>query len=266
MSGEGLHAGSFVPLLRTLFREAGLPTLNSYSSHSLRRGFATWANSNGWDLKMLMEYVGWKDVRSAMRYIDAADPFAQHRIESALTVMPPPAPTQPAIAEPAKTQSLADEITTSSTPQTHLSLHLVIERNSKFVRRMSKAHRWIEDFCHSLYEMRCVNRQTHAIRDRPAVCIRSRTGSGDRGNCSAKSILPQRCVTAWPRRCCTILSQTGIGADRARRLHRTDASPLAVPIRRPLCPARFMIPCRVARARLPAARRCIGRQESSMCP
>jgi hypothetical protein len=26
---------------------------------------------------MLMEYVGWKDVRSAMRYIDAADPFAQ---------------------------------------------------------------------------------------------------------------------------------------------------------------------------------------------
>ncbi|WP_232458863.1 IS256 family transposase [Burkholderia ubonensis] len=67
MSDEGLHAGSFVPLLRTLFRKAGLPTPNSYSSHSLRRGFATWANSNGWDLKMLMEYVGWKDVRSAIR-------------------------------------------------------------------------------------------------------------------------------------------------------------------------------------------------------
>ncbi|RQV01350.1 Tn3 family resolvase [Burkholderia cenocepacia] len=159
VSDEGLHAGSFVPLLRTLFREAGLPTPNSYSSHSLRRGFATWANSNGWDLKMLMEYVGWKDVRSAMRYIDSADPFAQHRIESALTMMPPPPPTQPAVAKPAKTQSLADEVTTSSTPQTHLSLHLVIERNSKFVRGMSKARRWIEDFCHSLYEMRCVNRQ-----------------------------------------------------------------------------------------------------------
>nr|WP_232435481.1 site-specific integrase [Burkholderia ubonensis] len=115
VSDEGLHAGSLVPLLRALFREAGLSTPNSYSSHSLRRGFATWANSNGWDLKMLMEYVGWKDVRSAMRYIDAADPFAQRRIESALTTMPPPAPTQPAIAEPAKTQSLADEVTTSST-------------------------------------------------------------------------------------------------------------------------------------------------------
>jgi integrase len=55
---EGLHAGSFVPLLRALFRAAGVPAPDSYSSHSLRRGFATWANSNQWDLKMLMEYVG----------------------------------------------------------------------------------------------------------------------------------------------------------------------------------------------------------------
>jgi hypothetical protein len=30
---------------------------------------------------MLMEYIGWKDARSAMRYVDSADPFAQHRIE-----------------------------------------------------------------------------------------------------------------------------------------------------------------------------------------
>ncbi|MGY6258608.1 site-specific integrase [Paraburkholderia caledonica] len=102
ISDEGLHAGSFVPLLRALFRAAGVPTPDSYSSHSLRRGFATWANSNQWDLKMLMEYVGWKDVRSAMRYIDAADPFAQHRIESALTAAPTPVSQQLAVAAPAK--------------------------------------------------------------------------------------------------------------------------------------------------------------------
>lgn len=84
LSGEGLHAGSFVPLLRSLFSAAGLPAPDSYSSHSLRRGFASWANSSGWDIKSLMAYVGWKDVRSAMRYIDAADPFAQHRIGTAL--------------------------------------------------------------------------------------------------------------------------------------------------------------------------------------
>ena len=103
ISDEVLHAGSFVPLLRALFRTAGVPAPDSYSSHSLRRGFATWANSNQWDLKMLMEYVGWKDVRSAMRYIDAADPFAQHRIESALTVAPTPVSQQLAVAAPAKT-------------------------------------------------------------------------------------------------------------------------------------------------------------------
>jgi len=61
---------------------------------------------------MLMEYVGWKDVRSAMRYIDAADPFAQHRIEqhrieSALTATatatPTPLSQQLAVVAPAKT-------------------------------------------------------------------------------------------------------------------------------------------------------------------
>jgi integrase len=102
ISDEVLRAGSFVPLLRALFRTAGVPAPDSYSSHSLRRGFATWANSNQWDLKMLMEYVGWKDVRSAMRYIDAADPFAQHRIESALTAAPMPVSQQLAVAAPAK--------------------------------------------------------------------------------------------------------------------------------------------------------------------
>uniref|UniRef100_UPI0026EDB602 tyrosine-type recombinase/integrase n=1 Tax=Pseudomonas aeruginosa TaxID=287 RepID=UPI0026EDB602 len=46
-----------------------------YTSHSLRRGFATWATANGWDIKALMTYVGWKDIKSAMRYIDPAISF-----------------------------------------------------------------------------------------------------------------------------------------------------------------------------------------------
>ncbi|MBS2132234.1 site-specific integrase (plasmid) [Burkholderia thailandensis] len=156
--GEGLHAGSFVPLLRALFRAAGVPTPDNYSSHSLRRGFATWANSSGWDLKMLMEYVGWKDVRSAMRYIDAADPFAQHRIESALASTS--APSLPASAAPTRTTTaLAVSAEASPKAETRLTLQLVIERNSKFVRGMAKARRWIEDFCLSGYAMHCLNRQ-----------------------------------------------------------------------------------------------------------
>lgn len=80
----GLHADSLVPLLRTMLADAGIPSAALYSGHSLRRGFATWATSNGWDLKTLMEYVGWKNVHSAMRYVESADPFARHRIESTL--------------------------------------------------------------------------------------------------------------------------------------------------------------------------------------
>lgn len=50
---------------------------DEYSGHSLRRGFANWANSSGWDIKTLMKYVGWKDVQSALRYAASADPFAK---------------------------------------------------------------------------------------------------------------------------------------------------------------------------------------------
>ena len=69
----GLHANSVIPLLRQALERAGIPA-EQYTSHSLRRGFATWAHHNGWDLKSLMNYVGWKDVKSAMRYVEAT-PF-----------------------------------------------------------------------------------------------------------------------------------------------------------------------------------------------
>ena len=79
-----LHENSFIPLLRRMFTDAGLESPERYSGHSLRRGFAGWANDNGWDVKALMEYVGWKDVHSAMRYIDARDSFSQLRVEASL--------------------------------------------------------------------------------------------------------------------------------------------------------------------------------------
>lgn len=84
----GLHINSLLKLMRNLFTRAGLDTPETFSSHSLRRGFAGWANANGWDVKTLMEYVGWKDVKSAMRYIDAADPFAGQHIKHDLLTPP----------------------------------------------------------------------------------------------------------------------------------------------------------------------------------
>jgi len=85
LASSPFHRSSVVPLLRRLFTRAGLASPETYSGHSLRRGFAGWANANGWDIKALMEYVGWKDVQSAMRYIDGGDPFAQARIEHGLS-------------------------------------------------------------------------------------------------------------------------------------------------------------------------------------
>lgn len=84
ISDGPLHPNSLIRLLRQLFTRAGVPAAGGYSSHSLRRGFAGWANANAWDVKALMEYVGWRDMRSAMRYIDGGDPFARQRIEAAL--------------------------------------------------------------------------------------------------------------------------------------------------------------------------------------
>ena len=49
-------------------------------------------------MKALMEYVGWRDVQSAMRYLDGRDPFARDRIEASL---PSPTAPAPAVALPA---------------------------------------------------------------------------------------------------------------------------------------------------------------------
>lgn len=73
LGDTGLHANSVIPLLRQALERAGIPA-GQYTSHSLRRGFANWAHRSGWDLKSLMSYVGWKDIKSAMRYIEAS-PF-----------------------------------------------------------------------------------------------------------------------------------------------------------------------------------------------
>lgn len=71
-----LNSASLIALLRKVFASAGLPA-SLYSSHSLRRGFATWATGNGWDIKALMAHVGWRDVKSALRYVDASASFGE---------------------------------------------------------------------------------------------------------------------------------------------------------------------------------------------
>lgn len=69
-SDKSITPGSIITLLRKLLEDANVENPDSYSSHSLRRGYANWASDSGWELKELMEYVGWKDIKSAMRYLD----------------------------------------------------------------------------------------------------------------------------------------------------------------------------------------------------
>ncbi|MBD1551205.1 site-specific integrase [Pseudomonas typographi] len=76
---QALHPYSVGGLLRRLLCEAGVAE-QGISSHSLRRGFAGWAASNGWDQKSLMSYVGWRDPVSALRYLDANSGLTDGRL------------------------------------------------------------------------------------------------------------------------------------------------------------------------------------------
>jgi len=83
LADSGINSNSLIPLLRRIFKQAGVPA-DLYSSHSMRRGFATWASANGWDIKGLMSYVGWKDVKSALRYVDASTSFGGMALRGAI--------------------------------------------------------------------------------------------------------------------------------------------------------------------------------------
>ena len=65
LSEAELTPSSIIPMLRKLLSQAGVADAEAFSSHSLRRGFAQWAGMSGWDLRELMNYVGWRDVKAA---------------------------------------------------------------------------------------------------------------------------------------------------------------------------------------------------------
>jgi len=96
VSNRCVSPKSVAPWLRGLFTAAGIDDAAVYSSHSLRRGFANWARSSGWDTQELMEYVGWRDVNSAMRYLDDSRQRTAQRFERGLASTPSPQTTSAA--------------------------------------------------------------------------------------------------------------------------------------------------------------------------
>jgi len=143
ISDKGMHSNSIIPLLRELMQKTGLSNTQSYSSHSLRRGFASWANANEWDLKSLMKYVGWKDTKSALRYIDTNSTSAKERIESALS-------------RETIQVDIPNEIThqnDESQTHTRLQLQLNISNMSKYTRGIKRTREKIEFHCLRTYQM-----------------------------------------------------------------------------------------------------------------
>ena len=151
VADESLHADSLIPLLRSLFAEAGVESPEEYSSHSLRRGFAGWARASGWDIKELMEYVGWKDVKSAMRYLDASDSSLQARFEQGLTAL------APAVPQPPPPLLLLTEQAEGTTTVAVLRVTLVLARFSKQSRGLARGHRMIEQTCFERFAMQRLN-------------------------------------------------------------------------------------------------------------
>lgn len=146
LAPTGLHPGSLIPLMREIFAAAGIEESGDYSSHSLRRGFAGWARASGWDVKDLMAYVGWKDIKSAMRYIDAVDSGLQARFEKGL-----PSITNAPAAESADSKSVVPA--SNATPSATIQVTLSLTRFSTASRGLSRAHRMIEQLCFERYAM-----------------------------------------------------------------------------------------------------------------
>jgi integrase len=99
ISDAQLAPPTIVPWLRGLLKAAGVDDTQAYSSHSLRRGFADWARVSGWDIRDLMEYVGWRDVSSALRYLDKRENLAdrfERGLEQQRTERPRPTADAPA--------------------------------------------------------------------------------------------------------------------------------------------------------------------------
>jgi len=72
ISEEPLHRSSVNRMMREYFEAAGLDA-KFYSSHSMRRGLANFLVAQKFTDKELMEWIGWSDYRSALRYQDSRE-------------------------------------------------------------------------------------------------------------------------------------------------------------------------------------------------
>ena len=157
ISGEGLHTNSLIPLLRNLLADAGVADSEGYSSHSMRRGFAGWARASGWDIKELMEYVGWRDVKSAMRYLDVSGATLQARFEEGLAALGPGDQSVSPSMDASTEQPMVPCLPVTAAQVAILSATVSLVRFSPQSRGLTRGRRLIEQTCFERYAMRRLN-------------------------------------------------------------------------------------------------------------
>ena len=65
-------------IIKNIARESQLPNADDYSSHSLRRGFATEASKNGAPFGSIMRQGRWRHEGTVLGYIDEGKRFDQN--------------------------------------------------------------------------------------------------------------------------------------------------------------------------------------------
>jgi|GEM_PF-4341451 len=77
---QGFAEPTKAPLVKKVL--TGVADAELFSRHSLRRGFATWATGNGWDLKTLMGYVGGDRASCSLNWHSWCDWQNRHSAET----------------------------------------------------------------------------------------------------------------------------------------------------------------------------------------
>lgn len=73
VTNKSIKPGTLCHWMKRMCAAAGLESPDKYGSHSMRRGIANLLDQKGADAKTLQDYVGWKTLQNAMRYLDDSD-------------------------------------------------------------------------------------------------------------------------------------------------------------------------------------------------
>ena len=150
LADAGLIPGSIISMLRQLLTQAGVDDADAFSSHSLRRGFAHWARQSGWDLRELMTYVGWRDVKAAMRYLEGADVGLKERFEQGLDQALPAS-----VASPRKPTPKLPDLPEVALASIEVSLQLSAFNGSK--RSQARALREMTESCLARFQAQLID-------------------------------------------------------------------------------------------------------------